>query len=133
MVNPNEFRPGNFLMQKVDRRIITVACSLLHFDLMARENKDFYPVVLKAELLEKSGFVENKTYPLLPAAREFKLVLPVKGSHKSEIHAYIKSNGECFAKAMLDDKAASNPVYHLHQVQNLYYALTGEELAVQLK
>ena len=133
MVNPKEFRPGNILMQKVEHRILTVACSFPHFELMAKGGKDLFPVLLKAEWYEKSGFAENKDYPLLPTAREFKLSMPVKGSHKNEIHGYVKSNGECFAKAMIDDKPASNPVYHLHQLQNLYYILTGEELEVRLK
>jgi hypothetical protein len=133
MVNPNEFRQRNFLMQKVDHRVLTVPCDFSHVDLMAKGGKDLFPVVLKAEWFEKSGFVENKKYPLLPTAREFKLAMPVKGNHKNEIHAYVKSNGECFAKAMTDDAPASNPVYHLHQLQNLYYSLTGEELQVRLK
>src|SRR5688572_27943984 len=118
MVNPNEFRIGNILMQKIDHRILTLACGFQHFELMARGGKELFPVQLKADTLEKCGFAENKKYPLLPTAREFKLVLAVNGSHKNEIHAYIKSNGECFAKAMLDDKPASNPVYYLHQLQN---------------
>jgi hypothetical protein len=133
MVNHKEFRPGNYLMQKQGHRIVTVICGFEHFELMAKGGKDLFPVVLKAELFEKSGFVENKNYPLLPSAREFKLALPLKVNHKNEIHSYVKSNGECFAKAMLDDLPASNHVYQLHQLQNLYYALTGEELEVRLK
>jgi len=133
MVNPNEFRPGNFLMQKVDHRIVTVACSFPHFELMAKGGKELFPVVLKAEIFEKCGFEENKKYPLLPSAREFKLAIPVKSSHKNEIHAYVKSNGECFARAMINELPASNPVYQLHQLQNLYYGLTGEELQVKMK
>jgi hypothetical protein len=133
MVNPTEFRLGNYLMHKQGHRVVTAACSLEHFELMAKGSKDLYPVVLKPEWFERSGFVENKNYPLLPSAREFRLALPVKGSHKNEIHAYVKSNGECFAKAMLDDQPASNHAYQLHQLQNLFYALTGEELHVRLK
>ena len=120
-------------MQKIDHRIVIVPSGFQHFELMAKGGKELFPVQLKAEILEKCGFEENKKYPLLPTAREFKLTVPVNGSQKSEIHAYVKSNGECFAKAMVDDKAASNPVYHLHQLQNLYYILTGQELGVKLK
>ena len=120
-------------MQKIAQRIVTVPCSLEQFELMAKGGKDLFPVVLKAEWFEKSGFVENKKYPLLPTAREFKLPMPVNGNHKNEIHAYVKSNGECFARAMTNDAPASNPVYHLHQLQNLYYSITGEELAIRLK
>jgi len=93
--------------------------------------KDLYPVVLKAEWLEKCGFAENRDYALLPSAREFKLVVPVNGSQENVIAAYIKSNGECFARAMVQGLASSNPVYHLHQLQNLYFALSGEELSIK--
>ena len=117
-------------MQKVGHKIQRVACGLEHFELMAQGSKDLYPVILKAELLEECGFEENKTYPLLPSAREFKTTMPVKSNHKNEIHAFVKSNGECFARAMMNDLPASNPVYHLHQLQNLFYILSGKELVV---
>jgi hypothetical protein len=131
MISPNEFRVGNLLLQKVQNRVVTVSCSPDHFALMAKgELKDLYPLVLKAELLQKCGFVENGNYALLPSAREFILVLPVKSSHKNEIYAYIKSNGECFARAMANGLPVSNNVYQMHQLQNLYYALTGEEMVI---
>lgn len=106
-----------------------VRCTFEHFDLLAKgEAKMLYPVILKAELLEKWGFRENKDYPLAPGAREFILTLPVIGSNKNEVFAYVKSNGECFGRASVNGLPASNNFYHLHQLQNLYFALTGEEL-----
>ena len=109
-----------------------VKCSYEHFDLLAKGGAaTFYPVVLKAELLEKSGFVENKKYALLPDAREFVLLLPVIGNSQNELRAWIKNNGECFGRAMIDATVASNNFYHLHQLQNLYFALTGQELAIK--
>ena len=133
MINANELRLGNYLMQKVTTRIITTRCTYQHFDLLAKgQNKDFFPVVLKAEILEKCGFIENKNYPLLPEAREFKLVLPVIGSHQNEIYAYIKTNKECFGRATLNNLPISNNFYHLHQLQNLYFTLTGQELAITI-
>ena len=106
-----------------------VPCSFEHFDLLSKgEAKALYPVVLKPELLEKYGFIENKDYPLAPGAREFILALPINGNNKNEIFAYIKSNGECFGRATVNGLPASNNFYHLHQLQNLYYYLTGEEL-----
>ncbi len=132
MINAVEFRLGNYLMQKQQHKIVTLPCSLAHFELMASGGVgDLYPVVLKAEWLEKCGFTENKEYALLPSAREFKLVVPVNGSQENVIVAYIKSNGECFARAMTLGVPSTNPVYQLHQLQNLYYALTGEELNIR--
>lgn len=111
-----------------------VPCTFLHFDLLAKgEEKSFYPVLLKPELLEAAGFKENKEYALYPQAREFILTLPVIGSNKNELVAYLKSNKESFGRAMVNNLAASNNFYHLHQLQNLYFSLLGEELNIKLK
>ncbi|HVF82441.1 MAG TPA: hypothetical protein VM884_10920 [Flavisolibacter sp.] len=100
---------------------------------MAKDGgKDLFPVVLAPAVLEKSGFVENKKYALLPESREFALVLPVMGSGAVEIKAYVKNNKECFARAVLTNVPITNNIYHLHSLQNLYFALTGEELSVSL-
>ena len=108
------------------------ACTAEHLAQAAHgDGALFYPVVLKPELLERCGFVENKKYALLPQAREFSLVVPVMGSGNNEIKSYVKSNGECFAHAMANGATVSNNVYQLHQLQNLYYALTGQEMPVK--
>jgi hypothetical protein len=132
MINANELRLGNQLMQKIATRIITSACTYQHFELLSKgQNQDLFPVVLKAELLEKCGFIENKDYPLLPGAREFRLALPVVGNNQNEIFAYIKNNKECFGRAALNGLPVSNNFYYLHQLQNLYFALTGQELMIK--
>ncbi|HEX2606704.1 MAG TPA: hypothetical protein VHK91_04960 [Flavisolibacter sp.] len=134
MINPIEFRLGNYLMQKVQNRIVTLPCTPDHFALLANgQAKDLFPVMLKAEVFEKCGFEENKKYALLPAAREFRLVLPVIGVNQNEIMGYVKSNQECFARATVNGLPVSNNVFHLHQLQNLFFALTGQELTVSIK
>ena len=133
MIKSSEFRLSNYLMHKTGVRILTMRCNLQHFELMARDGgKDLFPVVLAPNVLEKSGFAENKKYALLPDSREFVLVLPVMGSGAIEIKAYVKNNKECFARAMISGVPITNTIYHLHSLQNLYFALTGEELEVQL-
>jgi hypothetical protein len=133
MMNANELRPGNYILQKLNNRIVPVRCNHQHFYLLEKENsKDIYPVVLKPEILQSCGFVENQDYPLLPDAREFVLVIPVIGSNNNEIRAYIKNNKECFGRAMINSLPASNNFYHLHQLQNLYFALTNKELDVKM-
>lgn len=133
MIDANELRLGNYIMQKVHTRITTTRCSFQHFELVAKgQDKDLFPIVLKTTVLESAGFLENKDYPLNPQAREFKLQLPVIGNNKNEILAYIKNNKECFARAMVNGLPVSNNIFHVHQLQNLYYALTGEELKVSI-
>ncbi len=110
-----------------------VSCEFLHFDALAKgEANLFFPVVLKPELAEKCGFVENKKYPLLPQAREFGLALPVPGANKNEVFIYMKNNGECFGRTTSNAVATSVNFYNLHQLQNIYFALTGKELEVKL-
>jgi hypothetical protein len=133
MIDANELRLGNYIMQKVNTRITTTRCSLQHFELVAKgQDKDMFPIVLKVNILEAAGFLENKDYPLSPQAREFKLQLPVIGNNKNEILAYIKNNKECFARATVNGLPVSNNIFHLHQLQNLYHALTGEELSIRI-
>ena len=120
-------------MHKTGVRILTVTCTFQHFELMAKDGgKDLFPVALSPSILEKSGFAENKKYPLLPESREFVLVLPVMGSGDVSIKAYVKNNKECFARVMTNNVPLSNNFYQLHQLQNAYFSLIGEELAVKL-
>lgn len=133
MIKTQEFRLGNYLMHKTGVRILTVPCTQEHFALMAKGGeKDLFPVVLSAPVLEKCGFTENKKYALLPESREFIRVVPVMGSGDIELRAYIKNNKECFGRAMLNNVPVSNNFFHLHQLQNLYQALTGQELDLLL-
>lgn len=133
MINENELRLGNFILQKINTRILPVTCTHQHFELLKNGNsKDIFPVTLKPEILEKCGFTENKKYALLPDAREFILVLPVIGNANNEIRAYIKNNKECFARVVLNNLPVSNNFYNLHQLQNVYFSLTNEELKVNL-
>jgi hypothetical protein len=132
MINANELRLGNLVLHKYNGKISMVPCNYFHFDLLGKgDTASFYPVVLKPELLLKRGFIENKDYPLAPQSRELILVLPVIGNNKNEIYGYVKNNGECFVRAAVNGAVASNNFFHLHQLQNLFYMLTGEEL--QLK
>lgn len=133
MIKESELRLGNYVLQKVNNKISTARVSYAIFDFLAQGGNNFvYPVMLKAEWLEKSGFIENKNYPLYPEAREFSLVVPVNGSNKNELFAYIKNNGECFGRATVNDTISSNNFYHLHQLQNIYFALCGAELEIKL-
>ncbi|MFL5771765.1 MAG: hypothetical protein ACJ75F_01315 [Flavisolibacter sp.] len=133
MINVKELRLGNYLLQKVAGRVSTVRCAYHQFELVSKEGtKDLYPVLLNADVLLKCGFEENKNYPLLPEARQFILVVPVIGSSRNEIHGFVKNNKECFGRATVNGLPASNNFYHLHQLQNLFFALTAQELPVIL-
>lgn len=133
MIKEQELRLGNYVLQKINNKISTTKVSYALFEQLANGANNFvYPVMLKAEWLEKCGFVENKKYPLYPEAREFILAVPVNGSNKNELYGYIKNNGECFGRAAVNNVISSNNFYHLHQLQNIYFALCGQELEIRL-
>lgn len=133
MIDASELRIGNYILHKSGVRILPVKCTFQHFEMLFKGlAKDVFPIALKTDILQKCGFIENKKYHLLPDAREFVLTLPVMGNNKNEIYAYINSNKESYARATINDLVISNNFYHLHQLQNLYYALVGKELEVTL-
>jgi hypothetical protein len=133
MISVNELRLGNHILHKTNHKISKVVCAYHHFALMEKGDiASFFPILLKPELLLQCGFIENKDYPLAPQAKEFRLLLPINGAQQNEIVAYIKSTGEGFARAVVDGKLpVSHNIYHLHQLQNVFFFLTGKELEIK--
>lgn len=133
MINASELRIGNYVLHKASVRILPVKCSFHHFELFSKGlAKDFFPIILKPEILQRCGFIENKKYHLLPDVREFILTLPVMGTNKNEIYAYINAGKESYARATVNEMVITNNFYYLHQLQNLYYLLAGNDLDVIL-
>ena len=132
MINASELRLGNYILFKLNGKISMIPCDFIHFEQLHKgDTSSFYPVMLKPDLFQKCGFIENKDYALLPQAREFTLVLPVIGSNNNELFGYVKNNGECFVRATVNHNIASINFFHLHQLQNLFYFLTGNELEIK--
>jgi len=132
MINASELRLGNYVLYKSAGRIAMVPMNYTHLEALSKgATADFFPVVLKPELFLKCGFIENMDYPLLPQAREFKLLLPIPGANKTELAGYMKSNGECFARASVNNIAASQNIFNLHNLQNLFFSIVGSELEIK--
>jgi hypothetical protein len=132
MIDVTELRLGNYFLYKAAVRILPAKCSFAHFALGEGLAKQVFPIALKPDVLLKCGFTENKKYHLLPEAREFVLTLPVTGNNKNEIYAYLNSKNESYARAAVNNLIITNNFYYVHQLQNIYYALTGKELDVML-
>lgn len=132
MIDVTTLRLGNFILHKGGVRILPVAIGLQHFELLAKGMaKDMFPIKLSAENLKKCGFIENVKYYQHPEVKEYILTLPVKGENNNEIRGYVPATTP-FARATFNEHMISNNIYHLHELQNLYYALTGTELEVKM-
>jgi hypothetical protein len=115
-MNANELRLGNSIMH--EGKIITV-----DFDLFSAIQE--FPHVLNRlsgiditpEILEKCGFedMHEKTYGYVEFA--------------DKLHAiYSTADGYSFHPFCTNDKDCQIKIKFLHQLQNLIFALTGEEL-----
>jgi len=133
MINPTELRLGNYILHKTGVRILPSKCTFLHFEVFAKgQVKDSFPIALKPDILVKCGFVENKKYYAYPDTREFVLTLPVIGTNKNEVLAYVNASNESYARAVVNDCIVTNHIHHLHQLQNMYYAFVGNEMELTL-
>jgi hypothetical protein len=64
--------------------------------------------------LEKAGFIKINDEILLPVAQRYKLLISLKGGGRNEFY---------FVYALTNE---------IKSLQNLYFALTGEELPITL-
>lgn len=83
--------------------------------------KFIQPIPLTAEWLEKFGFRTSR--PKL-------LFLPIP-KHKMEIHYEMQPYGNVVTLQSDFGMLIPNDIEHVHQLQNLFFALTGEELTIR--
>jgi len=106
----NELRIGN-LIYNVDRREpVEVTASILQDLTIWNSGVIYAPIPLTEEWLDKFGFVKN--------------------NHRYSINNFVIANyGGVWGVDISDDLGTN--LKHVHQLQNLYFALTGEELTIK--
>jgi hypothetical protein len=113
MIQANELRIGNWVRIRESDTKVQVEAYMLNVS----ELSNCQPIPLTPEILEKCGF-ERLTHK-------------TEGGYKSSIYSY---RGKYSFTVFFDDGKLSvsfwqgNEKQYLHQLQNLYFALTGEEL-----
>lgn len=111
-----ELRIGNYIDYETEREIVTMQITYEYIRLIHNGNKNFKPIELTKEWLLKFGF--EKTY--------------------DDFNWYIKGN-YCFSFLKELDLIVFKikfqtvdicTIKYVHQAQNIYFALTGEELSL---
>lgn len=133
MITASELRVGN-LFQDTDGTYCYYAGSWQRSDGWINRDSanntykesEMHPIPLTPEILEKCGFVVNS------GMHGYKYYYPNEDALWS-----IRQEGDRMWQVCIivryDEIWKFNPIVnYLHQLQNLYYALTGEELNVQL-
>ena len=116
IIKIEELRIGNWVMGYHD----PFQWSLDHFDLLKQADLDEIikePVLITEEVLLKSGFVNNKPKDW--------------GSFTLGNINFLKEDGNKMNGLYMNGYRVAD-IRYLHQLQNAYYAITGEELDIKL-
>ena len=120
MINAKELRLGNYVshlgvkkVYAVQRLVNDSYCIIDHDKDCAPNCDNIEPIPLTEDWLEKFGFEQNEVWG--------------SGWHLPNMEVQIGSEFRCFYMDSVDDVS----VKYVHQLQNLYFALTGEELTIK--
>lgn len=110
----NELRIGNLVYDPFDH----CSVSILDIDFIAEHLKTFKPIPLTEEWLLKFGFVKGESH------------------ETGAIYYNYDIDDKRYHVKMYNGKATFDidwliPCEYVHQLQNLFFALTGTELAIQ--
>lgn len=129
MVNANELRVGNWVGRTAgEMKVIGITDSgALFEDTDCVDFKYLEPIPITTEILEGCGFVEDKEYLLLhhPVLKCRWVTQKLFNNLKIET-PFLRFDSTCRPPFGCTD------IYYLHQLQNLYFSLTGNELEVKL-
>jgi hypothetical protein len=111
MIQANELRIGNYIAAKGGRAF---EAQLFHLNKLEKKECQFYPIPITEEWLLKFGFIEGISdivkYPL-------KVIYRLKPDSLTESDLCVGIENLYLKK-----------IKHVHQLQNLYFALTQKEL-----
>jgi len=108
-----DLRIGNLILDR--KKVISVECH--HFQMLNSYHKeDFKPIPLTEEWLLKFGFKDGYF-----------------GFSKSVLSLNLKSESVSFSFSKTSLTQIKGVIFpkHVHQLQNLYFALTNEELTIK--
>jgi len=124
MIKSNELRIGNYVLDNFDahnpRQLTKI--SLDDFVAISHGCNSYQPVSLTEDILLKCGFGRDRGGWYLSA--EYKLYNPLNPIDIPSSKYYIMT--------FHDKIIAVKATIYLHELQNLYFALTGEELKIKL-
>lgn len=147
MIKSNELRIGNWInFSYTHKKVITRPCSVAILDrdfLLVNDKGDYLslyyetdsiqPIPLSGELLVKCGFEKRKLKEwdefILPIGDDLWVIQISIANDDKIIYSVLMANG---GYDDAGEKDLSALCKYLHQLQNLYFALTNTELPINL-
>ena len=125
----NEIRVGNWLeWNKKPFKVCAIFRSVTENELWAKDNNELHPIPLTEELLLKCGFkvLKHEYDSMFLSINILETIIYLRPSYLGGFYwGFVVDKLEC---EINDCKR----IEYLHQVQNLYWCLVGEELHVNL-
>lgn len=122
MLNANELRLGNWVSETNSKgKTFYVQINIDFLETLVVEPDVFDPVPLTPEILEKCGFKPHDKFDYFKNY----LALGHKGSSNYVVAEFDRIDGQ--------GHLLRRGISYLHQLQNLYFALTGQELPINLE
>lgn len=130
MINPKELRIGNLVSHYGEIKSVsgTNYLGLIRLEQILDVSENAIdPIPLTPERLERCGFASEYREKLgsswvIPIMASAKRVLGICNMTSRTLVSFVSEPGNI---VML------RPIYHFHDIQNLYFALTGEELTIK--
>jgi hypothetical protein len=146
MINAAELRIGNKILSNANKIVVVTGIvkggqvTVVHWNDGHCMSGLCSPIPLTPEILEICGFIENKEFSEVMGrfAKQVVLDIPLFRPDGSKFDTPTKLGftynveppHEMFGEYTVDGFYASRRIEYLHQLQNLYYALTGAEMPI---
>lgn len=123
MIKANELRVGNWVANKNGLPYKITGFNIAHIEgtenNMSNFNTAAYPITITPEILEKCGFFNDTSLNIYIILKEENFI-----SYKFEDDVFVPFDD--FYHGFMPN------IKYIHQLQNLYFALSGKELQVNL-
>ena len=126
-----ELRIGNFVL--FCEKVFCMDFNAMHDFYIDNDFDELKPIIITEEILLNFGFEECKDYYFCGKSMFFYDIN--KSLENSEFFIYFNENNKICLSSMENDDTVSKSlnIKHVHQLQNLYFALTGQELQYETR
>ena len=137
MIKANELRIGNRIKYNNDKSLrdelinkeVIVTADVIKWASNPSENC-YEPIPLTPEILERCGFEKKEEDGVITFTLEIKGIAD-HGDNEYKLFGIKSKPAFVQIDYTVNRYWAAKPIYYLHQLQNIYNALTGEELEIK--
>ena len=130
MIKANELRVGNWVSKQGEE----YQCGAATILMLERNESEIEPIPITEDWLLRFGFEKKMLYPHIPTNGDFEIIKWIHADSNGGQYVvyfwYHSKFGElqCLTDAIGETISIAHDIKYVHQLQNLYFAITGEEI-----